>query len=115
VALKFHAVPQLTDGFLESFKREDGGAYTTMKLAHYTDGQKVRVGVVKDGKIFSLSSRETIDKILAADALNMVAREAEKVLKESDGKPIGSVKLCSPILNPGKMFMVANNYPAHSK
>ncbi len=82
-----------------------------MKITHYLDRGQVKVGVVDDGKVFPASGpTATIDQLLANGSLNSV-----KVDRASTARKLDTVKLLSPILSPGKIILVANNYPAHSK
>ena len=98
-----------------------------MKLAHYLSNDTIRVGVVDGDLIFDLQEAQqrlqllsanparTIDEILANGLLSTVEEAEERIIKSVPGKPLVSVTLRSPILNPEKILLVAVNYLSHSK
>ena len=57
----------------------------------------------------------TIDQLLSAGAVGSLRQVEEKVTRTSPGVPVESVKLLSPIQNPGKILLIALNYHSHSK
>ena len=93
-----------------------------MRLAHYSKDGKVRVGLVKGGMIFDLAAPKelrpgqswTIDTILAEGLVPSI-RMPDEAVGDSNGIPIGSVKLLSPVLNPEKILLMAVNYRSHRK
>ena len=98
-----------------------------MKLAHYLDNGTVRVGVVDNSLIFDVQEAQqklqlqfprptrTIDEILNNDMLSLLQQTEKRIIKSVPGKPLTSVTLRSPILNPEKILLLAVNYLSHSK
>ena len=98
-----------------------------MKLAHYLSNDTIRVGVIDNDLIFDLQEAQqklqslpanptrTIDEILANDMLSTLQQAEARIIKSVPGKPLASVTLRSPILNPEKILLLAVNYLSHSK
>ena len=93
-----------------------------MKLAHYSTGGELRVGVVDGAMIYDLQSTNplsteatdnwTIDAILSNGLLAPIQRSTRR---GSSGIPLESVKLFSPVLNPEKILLMAVNYRSHRR
>lgn len=97
-----------------------------MKLAHFVKDDQTRVGLVRGDSIYDLaesarapdlpdlSGGSTIDQLLAGGLLGSLKERAETV-GANKGLPLESVRLRSPIVNPEKIFCVAENYRTHAK
>ena len=97
-----------------------------LKLVHYVKNGTVRVGVIHKDHLSDLNGmrkalditplREvtTIDQILSAGLLDSLLETQRKILAYATDFPIESATLCSPILNPEKILMVARNYLSHN-
>ena len=88
-----------------------------MKLANFVqENGGVGVGVVRDSKIFPIrvegTSFESTDEILRH---NLLPENASKLVAASEGFPLESLKLSSPVLHPEKIYCAAVNYVSHSK
>jgi len=97
-----------------------------LKLAHYVKNGAVRVGIVDNANIFdlietakeqalvSLKEIGSIDEILSGDLLGTIRDTQPNITSRGEGFPVESAKLCSPILNPEKILLVARNYLSHN-
>jgi 2-keto-4-pentenoate hydratase/2-oxohepta-3-ene-1,7-dioic acid hydratase in catechol pathway len=88
-----------------------------LKLANFVQKSGgAGVGVVRDSKIFPIrvdgTSFESTDEILRH---NFLPDNATKLVVASEGLPLESVKLSSPVLHPEKIYCAAVNYVSHSK
>ncbi len=98
-----------------------------MKLAHYERNGVTRVGLVDSGSIIDVeeatkklnlairSKYLTIDALLSDGTLQSLQKVRERIPRTVSGIPVESVKLLSPVLNPGKILLLAVNYVSHSK
>lgn len=81
-----------------------------MKLATYqVDGGEYRVGAVADDIVAELDCRDMLELISAGqeEVIRRVGASQRSV-------PLADVKLCAPILNPGKIICIGLNYRAHA-
>lgn len=94
-----------------------------MKLAHYFREGRIRIGLVKEGKVIDLADSlskagindlATIDDVLSQGKLDIL-RQSENNLNSASPIPLSSVRLASPILRPQKIYCAAINYASHSK
>lgn len=88
-----------------------------MKLATFNAGGSDELGIVKDGKVLSVSRAAPQ---LARDMTDLIARwdgvrpELQRLEQTSDGwKPLSEVRLRAPIARPGKMLAIGLNYADH--
>ena len=81
-----------------------------MKLATYRDNG-IRTGIIMGDQI--------IDTGLALDMIAIIAGwdrlqpELAAIAAAGGGKPLASVRLCAPVLRPGKVFAIGLNYADH--
>jgi len=97
-----------------------------LKLAHYVRDGSTRVGVVHEKRIFDFqdvakgmhtsdfSEMTTIDAILTSARLSSILALGNPT-GNVQGLAVESVRLCSPILNPEKILLMAVNYYSHGK
>jgi len=97
-----------------------------LKLAHFVRDGVTRVGIVDKGFVFDLADavrelgltglREivSVDQILSEGFLDSLLDAERKITAKATGFSVESVKLCSPILNPEKILLVARNYLSHN-
>jgi 2-keto-4-pentenoate hydratase/2-oxohepta-3-ene-1,7-dioic acid hydratase in catechol pathway len=97
-----------------------------LKLVHYLKEGDVRIGVVKDDRLYDLSkssvghaiddfpAEATIDRLLEHGVIEALTELAHDVTRGA-GVPLSSVRLKSPVLWPEKILLVAVNYVSHSK
>jgi 2-keto-4-pentenoate hydratase/2-oxohepta-3-ene-1,7-dioic acid hydratase in catechol pathway len=86
---------------------------------------KLRVGMVDKGMVYDLepsqlngssaSNAWTIDEILSHGLLASLQRDAHRIVAESSGISVDSVKMSSPILDPEKILLMAVNYHSHRR
>src|SRR5208283_2930112 len=97
-----------------------------MKLAHYLRDAEVRVGMVRDDRIYDLREEAsrvgatelkdvyTIDELLSRGLLGSASLVDLQMAKSEKNRasPVlaDDVKLKSPIISPEKIFMIAINY-----
>lgn len=82
-----------------------------MKLASYLQDGQARVGVVKDDGIVDSGFGGTMIALIAdwPQLREVVVRHVEK----GTSRPLADVRLCAPVLRPGKIFALGLNYSDH--
>lgn len=97
-----------------------------MKVANYVKNGVPRAGIVDKQVIYDLqdaakelglsafAETKTLDRILSEGLLPSLQQITGKITATGVGKPIQTVRLRSPILNPEKILLVARNYLSHN-
>ncbi len=103
-----------------------GGDDIAVKLVNFEKDGLVRLGLVKEGRIYdvaaaaetagikSLKAVTSVDQLLEDSLLEELAKNEEKVAT-GKGLALRSVKLRSPVLYPEKIIMVGVNYASHGR
>ena len=105
-----------------------------MKLAHYVKDGELRIGLVRNERVFDLNEQasrfghadlrevRTIDDLLSSDLMesaSLLDKELESDVSKNGSTwgtlSLSDAELRSPILNPEKILMIAINYASHSK
>lgn len=88
-----------------------------MKLATFNVGDVAEVGIVKDGRILSVSRAAPQ---LVRDMSDLIARwdqvrpELQRLEQSAEGwRALSEVRLRAPIARPGKMLAIGLNYASH--
>lgn len=94
-----------------------------MKLVTFNAGKEPRLGVVAGDQVVDLAAAS--DRRLPADMLSFLAlgeagiEEAkmslEQGLRTRQSRPLNSVKLMAPVLNPSKVIAIGLNYMDHCR
>jgi 2-keto-4-pentenoate hydratase/2-oxohepta-3-ene-1,7-dioic acid hydratase in catechol pathway len=94
-----------------------------MKLVTFNAGKEPRLGVVAGDQVVDLAAAS--DRRLPADMLSFLAlgeagiEEAKMSLEEGlrtrQSRPLNSVKLMAPVLNPSKVIAIGLNYMDHCR
>lgn len=81
-----------------------------MKLATYSKGGALKVGVVRDDRIFAVAA-PSMEALLGEGAEGM--RRAANATLNGPGDELAAVRLHAPVLNPRKFLGIASNYQSH--
>ncbi len=81
-----------------------------MKLATYSIGDRPRVGVVQDDRVFAVETR-SMEDLLGEGAEGM--RRAARAVENGPGDALAAVRLHAPVLHPRKFLGIASNYQSH--
>lgn len=92
-----------------------------LKLVNYEKDGLVKAGIVQNEMIYGIVQDEddipiaSVDQILDESLLESIRARVHKITAGTQGIPLRSAKLRSPILYPEKIIMVGVNYGAHGK
>lgn len=79
-----------------------------MKLASYHGAAGLRVGVVREGRIFAIDT-PSMEVLLSEGAAGMRRAAAAG----GSGEALADVRLAAPVTNPRKFLGIASNYQSH--
>jgi 2-keto-4-pentenoate hydratase/2-oxohepta-3-ene-1,7-dioic acid hydratase in catechol pathway len=97
-----------------------------VKLVNFEKDGLVRLGIVKDAKVYDVAAEaekaglkklkavSSVDQLLEDSLLGDLAKN-EAAITSGKGLPVKSVKLRSPVLYPEKIIMVGVNYASHGR
>jgi 2-keto-4-pentenoate hydratase/2-oxohepta-3-ene-1,7-dioic acid hydratase in catechol pathway len=84
-----------------------------MKLAQFTWKGSAHVGIVEGDTVHD-SGEASVDQILTDGKLGVLRERWQEIVKGTEGIPLVSVRLHSPVRSPQKIFCMAENYRAHA-